>query len=77
MDPDDVVEPVDAALQGLLAAMAEHTDDIDRRDRLMDHILTIPPFSVWPPESRAQLSDTCWYVKELAGQLRRRHRKAS
>jgi hypothetical protein len=77
VDPDDVVDPVDAALQGLLAAMVENTDGVKRRDTLIDHILTVPPFREWPAQFRAQLDDTCKYVVGLAGQLRQRHREAS
>jgi hypothetical protein len=74
MDADDVVDPGDAALQELLAAIAERTDDTDKRDRLIDHILTGPPLSEWPAASREQLRETCAFVIGLARQLRQSRR---
>lgn len=46
----DVVEPGDAALQALLAAIAERTFDPGKRDRVLDLVLTLPPLSDWPTE---------------------------
>lgn len=77
MDSDDVVDSIDAALQELLAMMAERTDDLERHDALVDHILLIPPFREWPAESRTQLHGTCKYVVGLANELRQRQRDAS
>lgn len=55
VNPDDVVEPGDAALQTLLAAIAERTHDSERRDRILDLILTIPPLREWTRASLARL----------------------
>ncbi|MBS9533660.1 hypothetical protein KIH27_08690 [Mycobacterium sp. M1] len=71
MDPDDVVEPVDAALQALLALAAEQTDCAESRDKLCDFILTCPPLREWPADSQDRLRETCHYVVGLAQQLRR------
>jgi hypothetical protein len=38
MESDDLVDPGDAALQALLASVAERTYDVERRDRLLDYI---------------------------------------
>jgi hypothetical protein len=36
----------------LLAAIAQNTDDDEKRDKLLDYILTIPPLTQWPPDHR-------------------------
>lgn len=72
MDPDDVVDPGDAAMQALLALTAENTDDDEKRERLLDAILTIPPLTEWPPDCREKLWETCQFVKALADNLRQR-----
>lgn len=70
MSPDDVVEPVDAALQALLALTAEHTDDRDKSDLIYDFILTCSPVNEWPAASRDRLAETCNYVSGLARAFR-------
>ncbi len=70
MDSEDIVDPVDALLQELLAAIAERTADSERRDAIIDHILTDPPLREWPLESREKLIDACEYVKRLAREMR-------
>ena len=67
---DDVVDPGDAAIQALLAAIAENTHDGERRDRLLDYIPTIPPLTEWPPESREKLWETCQFIRHLSRDLR-------
>lgn len=74
VDSEDVVEPIDALLQQLLAAIAERTADSERRDAIMDHILTIPPVREWPAESLGQLRETCRYVQGLAREMRENRR---
>ena len=69
MDRDDVVEPVDAALQALLALTAEHTDDPVKSDMIRDFVLTCPPVSDWPAGSQERLAATCRYVMSLAQSL--------
>lgn len=66
MNPDDVVEPVDAALQALLALTAEHTEDQDTSDLIYDFLLSCAPVSEWPATSRERLAETCKYVISLA-----------
>jgi hypothetical protein len=53
MDSDDVVDPGDTAVQALLALTAENTHDREKRDWLIDAILTPPPLTEWPPECGA------------------------
>jgi hypothetical protein len=72
VDPDDVVDPGDAAIQALLALPAENTHDHEKRDRLIDCILTLPPQSEWPPDSREKLLEACQFIKSLAEDLRQR-----
>lgn len=72
MESDDVVDPGDAAIQVLLALTAEKTDDDEKREKLLDAILTIPPLTEWPPECREKLLETCQFIKNLAEDLRQR-----
>lgn len=69
---DDVVEPGDAAIQALLALTAENTHD-QKREKLLDAILTIPPLTEWPPDCRENLRETCQYIKDPAQDLRQRN----
>jgi hypothetical protein len=70
VESDDVVDPGDAALQALLAAVAQNTRDDERRDRLIDYILTIPPLTDWPPDCREKLRETCQFVISLSRDLK-------
>jgi hypothetical protein len=65
-------DPGDAAVQTLLAVMAENTHDDERRDRLLDYILTIPPLTQWPPDHRRKLWETCEFLKALSRDFRQR-----
>ena len=62
----------DAALQALLASIAEHSEDADKRDLLMDYILTVPTLREWPTDARERMRDTCDYVTGLARDLRQK-----
>jgi hypothetical protein len=70
--PDDLVDPGDAAIQALLALAAENTHDHEKRDWLIDAILTVPPLAEWPPDCREKLCETCQFIKSLAEDLRHR-----
>lgn len=70
VDSDDIVDPGDAAIQALLALTAENIGDRERRDRLIDAILTIPPIIEWPPDWLQTLRETCYFLKDLAKQAR-------
>src|ERR1700744_6037523 len=72
VESDDVVDPGDAAIQALLALTAENTDDGDKREKLLDAILTIPPLTEWPVDCREKLWETCQFIKSLAEDLRQR-----
>lgn len=69
VNPDDVVDPGDAALQALLAAIAERTHDSQKRDRVLDMILTIPPLRKWTTDSLARLHDVATFEVDLGRQL--------
>ena len=69
---DDVVDPGDAAIQSLLALTAENSDDDEKREKLLDTILTLPPLTEWAPESREKLLETCQFIKGLAHDVRQR-----
>ncbi len=70
MQSEDSVDPGDAALQAVLACIADRTSDADQRDKLFDHILMVPPLKDWPTASLEQLRDTCELVADLGRQLR-------
>jgi hypothetical protein len=74
MESDDLVDPGDAALRALLASMAERTHDAERRERLLDSVLTVPPLADWPSDSLDALRETCAYIISL-GRLRRELRQ--
>jgi hypothetical protein len=73
VESDDVVDPGDAAIQALLALTADTTHDHEKRDRLMDYILTVPPLTEWPPDCRKKLWETCQFIKSLAEDLRQKN----
>lgn len=58
MKSDEVVDPGDAALQELLASIADHSRDPGRREILLDGVLTTPPLAAWPTESLDALRET-------------------
>ena len=66
----DRVDPADAALQALLAGIADCTPDGEKRDTIIDYMLTIPELKDWTPDSLARLQDTCNFVVSLSRQLR-------
>jgi hypothetical protein len=66
MESDDLVDPGDAALQAMLASMAERSHDVERRESLLDHVITVPPLAGWPTDSLEALRQTCHYVISLA-----------
>lgn len=70
VEPDDVVKPVDAAFQALLAHAVEEIQDDEKRDKLIDGVLTLPPVTEWPPEGRDKLWETCRFIKDLAREAR-------
>jgi hypothetical protein len=74
MESDDVVDPGDAALQELLACMAEHSRDAELRDTYLDYVMTVPPLAEWPAESLDGLMETGRYLISL-GRLSREFRK--
>jgi hypothetical protein len=71
VESDDVVDPGDAALQALLASPGR-TDDDEKRERLLDAILTIPPLTEWPLDCLEKLWETCQFVICLSRDLRQR-----
>lgn len=68
---DDAVEPIDAAFQALLAHAAAEIRDDEKRDKLIDGILTLPPVAEWPPDSQEKLWETCQFIKGLGREVRR------
>jgi hypothetical protein len=74
MKPGDLVDPGDAALRALLASMAERTHDVERRDKLLDFMMTTPPLADWSTPSLEALRETCQYIISL-GRLGRELRQ--
>ncbi|MDT5362650.1 MAG: hypothetical protein QOC69_4412 [Mycobacterium sp.] len=74
MKSDDRVDPGDAALQALLVRMAERSHDIERRDRLLDYTMTVPPLADWLSDLLDALRETCGYIISL-GRLSRELRQ--
>jgi hypothetical protein len=66
MHAKDVVDPGDAALQELLANIAERTRDPARRDKLLNFLLTMPPLVEWSAEELEMLTETSAYIRSLA-----------
>ena len=54
---EDVVDPGDAALQALLAGIAERTADPEKRNKVLDMIVTLPPLREWTTASLVRLHD--------------------
>jgi hypothetical protein len=69
LDSADVVDPADAALNELLAHMADYTHDEEIRQRILDLMLTVPPIAEWPPSAIDQWRMTCDYIRNLRRQL--------
>jgi hypothetical protein len=76
VESDDGVDPGDRAIQALLALTADHTDDDEKRDMLIDGILTLPSLTEWPPDWREILLETCHFINRLAEDLRRRRARS-
>jgi hypothetical protein len=66
MQDQDSVDPGDAALQELLASVAERADDLLKKERLVDYLITMPPLAEWSVEQREMLAQTCDYIHSLA-----------
>jgi hypothetical protein len=58
---DDVVDPADAALNDLLAHLAEGNDGA-RCAEILDLMLTLPPIATWPREFLQELYEVCSWV---------------
>jgi hypothetical protein len=72
VDTDDVVEPGGAAVQALLALTAENIRNPEKRDLLIDAILTLPSLTEWPPESLEKLRETGKFIQVLAEDFKQR-----
>jgi hypothetical protein len=72
MDSSDVVDPADAAINELLGQIADRTRDPERRERIIDMMLTLPPITEWPPEALEKWRDTYEYVRSLRRDLEQR-----
>lgn len=66
---DDVVDPVDAALNRMLGHMADSTEDEGRRERILGLMLTLPPIAEWPPEIIGEWRHLYEYCRSLRRDL--------
>ena len=67
MDSSDLVDPFDAALHELLARDFVRTQDVQRRERLIDLMLTLPPSRESPLEALDECRATYEYIRSLLG----------
>ena len=58
----DVVDPADAALNDLLAHIAETSGDDEKREKIFDLMLTAPPMPEWPLEFLQAMYEVCSWV---------------
>lgn len=65
MDSSDAVHPADAAINELLGQIADRTRQPERRERIIDLMLTLPAIDEWPPEALDQLRATYEYIRGL------------
>lgn len=72
MDSRDTVDPADAALHRLLGDIADKTPDDERRERILDLMMTAPPVAEWPPDAVDQWRDAYQYIRSLRRDLERR-----
>lgn len=72
MDSSDVVDPADAALNELLAHIAENAHNQDRREKILDLMLTLSPVADWPREMLDEWRTTYGYIRSLRRQHEQR-----
>jgi hypothetical protein len=72
MDSSDAVHAADAAINELLGQIADRTDEPERRERIIDLMLTLPPSREWPPEALDQFRATYEYIRGLRRDLEQR-----
>lgn len=65
MDAQDRVDPADAAIHALLGHIADNAKDPQKRERILDLMVTVPPVVEWPPEAIDQWRDIFHYVRSL------------
>ncbi|WP_156765265.1 hypothetical protein [Mycobacterium sp. 1245852.3] len=73
MQSDDVVDPADAALDRMLGLMADNTEDEERRERILDLMLTLPPIIEWPQEAIEMWRNVYEYCRSLRRDLEQRN----
>lgn len=66
MQDQDAIDFGDAALQELLATVAERTGDPTHKELLLDFLISMPPLAEWSAEDRELLAQTCVYITSLA-----------
>ena len=59
---EDVVDPLDAALNELLVHVAEQSSDRGRRAAIVDIARMAPPIATWPPEMLQELFELSSWV---------------
>ena len=72
MDSSDVVGPGDAALYELLGRIAGATQEEQKRERILDLMLTVPSIAEWPPEAIEEWRSLATYLRGLRCELERR-----
>lgn len=72
MDAQDRVDPADAAIHTLLGHIADNTKDPQKREKILDLMVTAPAVIEWPPEAIDQWRATLRYVRSLRRDLEER-----
>ncbi len=66
MQDQDSVDPGDAALQELIASVADYIDDPVKKELLLDFLTIMRPMAEWSEGELELLTQTCAYVISLA-----------
>ena len=66
MQDQNSVDPGDAALQELIASVADYIDDPVKKELLLDFLIIMRPVAEWSEGELQVLTQTCAYVISLA-----------
>jgi hypothetical protein len=66
MQDQDSVDSGDAALQELIASVADYIDDPVKKELLLDFLIIMRPMAEWSERELEVLTQTCAYVISLA-----------
>jgi iron-sulfur cluster repair protein YtfE (RIC family) len=76
MDSGDVIDPADRAIHEILGRIADRTEDQQRRQRILEVMVTVPPIAQWPPDALEQWREFYAHVRGLRRRLEQRELEA-